>query len=202
MDTNLLFVKNYKEFFELKKMVTDTFLIENNLPYKVFQPQFSSFLFEEFDWCMSNEFWKTIRKIADITDESYIISAVLDPDPIEYFFKEFNYYNWIKIPKDLPDDSYEETLELGPKESPADAILYNSFTIVWLSPSKKWGIWGDREYGVSVMGFQNEEVKKSLMPFLYSWRSLDETVLSRIGINFRNQKTHQEFGEILKLNYS
>ncbi|MTH55349.1 hypothetical protein GKZ89_18300 [Bacillus mangrovi] len=201
MDLNSFYIKEEKEFLQYKRAVNDVFITEHNLPDQVFKTPFSSFMFEEFDWCMSDEFWKFIRKTADMTKDPFVLMAVLDPEPITYFYREFHYYNWLKIPVELPVADYTTALESGPKESPADAVLYNSFTIVWLSPSRLWGIWGDRECGISIIGFQNEEVKKRLWPELYSWRSLDETVLSWIGLNFKDQTLPQAFLDRFILNF-
>jgi hypothetical protein len=127
---------------------------------------------------------------------------VLDPNPVEYFYKEFNYYNWMKLPVNLSPDEYLDVLELGPEESPADAVLYNSYTVIWLPPSMKWAIWGERSYGVCVLGIQDVNNGTGLLQILKTWRSFDKTVLSWVELNFVNQQLSQEIADTLFLNYS
>ncbi|MBB3909381.1 hypothetical protein [Anoxybacteroides rupiense] len=202
MNLETLFVREKKEFNKLIGMASNTFYIENRLPKQVFREQFNNFLFEEFDWTMDKDFWRTIQQLSRQTKDNYVLTAVLDPSPVEYFYKEFNYYNWMKLPVNLSPDEYLDVLELGPEESPADAVLYNSYTVIWLPPSMKWAIWGERSYGVCVLGLQDVNNSADLLPILKNWRSIDETVLSWVGLNFVNQQLPQEMADIFFLNYS
>ncbi|PLR77523.1 hypothetical protein CU633_10000 [Bacillus sp. V3-13] len=202
MNFENFFVREKKEFDELKVMVNANFNLECKLPEQVFCQQFRYFKFEEFDWTMSGDFWNTLEKLAIETKDNFVLTAVLEPNPEEYFHKEFNYYNWVKLPVGLSADDYFEILEFGPEESPADAVLYNSNTVIWLAPSMKWAIWGERDYGVCVIGINDISYRNKLLPYLKSWRSLDETVLSWIEINFMSQQLQQDFVETLYLNYS
>jgi hypothetical protein len=202
MNLETLFVREKKEFNKLIGIASDTFYIENRLPEQVFREQFNYFLFEEFDWAMDKDFWCTIQQLSKETKDDYVLTAVLDPNPVEYFYKEFNYYNWMKLPVNLSPDEYLDVLELGPEESPADAVLYNSYTVIWLPPSMKWAIWGERSYGVCVLGLQDVNNSADLLPILKSWRSIDETVLSWVGLNFVNQQLPQEIADTFFLNYS
>lgn len=202
MNFENFFVRNNEEFNELKEMVSATFNIESKLPNQVFCEKFGNFKFEEFDFAMSGEFWDTLKKLAIQTNDDFVLAAVLEPSPVGYLYKEFNYYNWIKLPVGLSTDEYFEILELGPEESPADAVVYNSYTVVWLSPSMKWAIWGERDYGICVIGFNDTSHRNKLSPFLKSWRSIDKIVLSWIETNFVSHGLQQDFVKSLYLNYS
>lgn len=201
MNVKNFFMKDIQQFNESKKMINAAFNTENELPEQVFSQSFKDFKFEEFDWAMDFEFWNTLKQLAFQTKDDFILVAVLDPNPIEYFYKEFKYYNWISLPIDLSVDEYYEILEYGPEESPADAILYNSRIVVWLSPSMKWAIWAEREYGICIVGFSDKDHLNNLLPLLTSWRSIDETVLSWIEANFKNEELFQKFIKSLYLNY-
>lgn len=196
------FIRNNKEFIELKEMVISTFNIESNLPKQVFSEKFGDFKFEEFDWTMSRDFWDTLKELATQTNDDFILTAVLKPDPVEYFNKEFKYYNWIKFPIDLSSDEYYEILEFGPDESPADAVAFNAYTVIWLSPSMKWAIWGERDYGISVIGFNKMSYQNKLSSSLKSWRSIDQTVLSWIEANFISHELQEDFIKTIYSNYS
>ena len=202
MNLETLFVRKKKEFNKLIGIASDAFYIENRLPKQVFREQFNYFLFEEFDWAMDKDFWSIIQQLSKEAKDDYVLTAVLDPNPVEYFYKEFNYYNWMKLPVNLSPDEYLDVLGLGPEESSADAVLYNSYTVIWLPPSMKWAIWGERSYGVCVLGLQDVNNSADLLPILKNWRSIDETVLSWVGLNFVNQQLPQEIANTLFLNYS
>ncbi|MEI5907051.1 hypothetical protein WAK64_08275 [Bacillus spongiae] len=203
MNLEKFFIKDDNEFELLKEKVMTIFNEKINLPEQVFSQEFGNFKFEEFDWAMSGEFWKTLKKLAVHTNDEFVLTAVIEPNPVDYFHKEFKYYNWIKMSIDLSTDNYFELLELGPEESPADAVLYNSYTVVWLSPSMKWAIWGEREYGICVIGLNDTVHHNSkLLSSLKSWRSIDSTVLSWIGANFMSEESRQKFVETIFSNYS
>jgi hypothetical protein len=36
--------------------------------------------------------------LAFASQDSYILTAVLEPSPTGYFYKEFGYYNWCRLP--------------------------------------------------------------------------------------------------------
>ncbi|MCA0971601.1 hypothetical protein LCM20_13420 [Halobacillus litoralis] len=147
-----LFIKNKSEFNTLRKRVHEVFNLNEKHPDKVFNQKFSSSKSEEFDWAMSGGFWSQLKSLAALTNDEYILIAIVEPDPVNYFYKEFNYYNWAKLPLTLSEDEFFDLLEMGPKESPADAMLYNSFKVVWLPPSEEWAAWGNRSDELCVIG--------------------------------------------------
>lgn len=202
MDLENLYVREKNEFDKLNAMVKSIFDKEARLPEQVFCQPFNFFMFEEFDWTISGDFWNTVKNIAFETKDDFILTAVLEPSPEEYFYKEFNYFNWVKLPVNLSADEYLEALELGPEESPADAVVYNSYTVIWLSPSMKWAIWGERNYGISIIGFNDISYRNKLLSSLQSWHSLDNTVLSWIQSNLISEPHQHNFVEKFRLNYS
>ncbi|MCL1698806.1 hypothetical protein [Lysinibacillus sp. Bpr_S20] len=202
MNFKNFFVNEEKEFDELKKLIYSTFHFGRTFPEQVFEEEYKHFKFEEFDWTMSDEFWTTLKKLATKSKDDFVLVAVLEPNPEEYFYKEFQYYNWIKMPVWIDEDDYYDILEFGPKESPADAVLYNSSVMIWLSPSLEWAIWGEREFGVCVIAFNDTAVENKLIPDLITWHTLDDTVLAWIEMNFRNQRLYQKNIQALKINYT
>lgn len=93
---------------------------------------------------MSGEFWNVLQRLANKSEDDFILVGVIDPHPVNYFYKEFRCFNWIKVSTALTNDEYWSRLESGPEDSEADAILYNSFTVVWIPLSGKWAR-GDRD---------------------------------------------------------
>jgi hypothetical protein len=196
------FVKEANEFKQIYNDINGIFNVEKGLPEQVFNDRFSNFLCEEFDWTMSDKFWDLLKTLAIKSNDDQIFMMVLDPNPVDYYHKEFNYYSCLKFPISIVNTEYFETLEIGPDESPADAILYNSFTIVWTSPSMKWGIWGQREYGVSIIAINNELDYKEFLPFLNLWKTADEAMNGWMYLEFKDQINPQKFKELFIKNYS
>lgn len=202
MNLDTIFVKEKDEFLKVNKFIGSVFNTENTLPEQVFTKNFTDYLFEEFDWTMDDEFWNFIKVLAIKSGDNQVFSAVIDPNQMDYFFKEFSYFNCVKLPVELEDNEYREVLEFGPIGSPADAILYNSNVIVWTSPSMKWGVWGQRQYGTCIMAFNSEIEINELMPYLKSWKSAENALDSWIAINFTNQKIPEGFTKMFNKNYS
>ena len=190
-------IRNIEDFYKYKELLSKVCNQDCGLPNQVFRKEFGCYLFNQFDNAMSD--WGTLQQLASVSKDEYIVTAVLDPKPMEYYFKEFGYFNWIKFPKNIENNEYWNALELGPENWPADSISNNSFTVVWFSPSMKWAIWGDRNYEVSILAFNNEEIFRSSLPFLKSWRKFDETVISWLELAFRELPV--EIVKILKANY-
>lgn len=199
MNYKNFFIKNKDEYNKIREMVSEIFKIESSLPNQVFSKKYEDFKFEQFDLVMRGDFWNTLKQLAIQTNDDNILLAVLDPKPEEYYYKEFNYYNWIKFPVDLSVNEYYEILQYGPENSPADAVYYNSFTIVMFSPSMKWAIWGERWSGICIIGFQDKTYSKKLLPLLSSWCSLDDTVISWLEVD---EGISKDFVDVLYSNYS
>lgn len=203
MNVERFFISNSEEFTKLGNELDSIFNRKNQFPNQVFSDSYAGYKFEEFNYVLSDEVWNTLQRLAIATNDDFVYVAVLDPSPDEYYYKEFGYYNWIKLPINLTADQYFNMLDFGPKESPVDAILFNSYTVVWFSPSLKWGIWGERNIEVCVIGFIDETVESKLTSILNTWRPLNEVVSSWIQLNFsRNETAYEKLIRDLKKNYS
>jgi hypothetical protein len=196
-----LFIADEKEFAESKKWVDRVFNTEQELPEQVFQESFHGFKFEEFDWAMGEAFWSVLQDLCRKSEDAYCLMGVLNPDPVRYFYKAFGRFSWVKLPVDLTADEYFSVLAHEPAKSPADAILYHSYTVVWVPPSGKWGIWGERDMGVCVLGFRDEKDGWHRLPFLNHWHPINETVFSWMSLNFSQQQLPGAFVQKMKLNY-
>ncbi len=202
MEVENLFVKELDEFKRIYDYINCIFNIGKALPEQVFNDKFSNFMFEEFDWTMSGEFWDEIKTLAVKFNDNQIYMLVLDPDQVNYFCKEFNYFNCIKLPISLEKKEYIEALESAPEGSPADAILYNSFTVVWTSPSMRWGIWGQRDYGISIIAFNKDLDSNDFLPYLNTWKSVDDAINGWMTLEFKDKIVPQKFKEPFCKNYS
>lgn len=192
-----------KAFDSAWKLINNSFNTQEGFPKQVFNTKYSNFLFEEFDWAMTPEFWESaIKPLSIISQDTHVLVAVLDPDPVKYFYHTFCCYNFIKFPTNISGNDYWHSLKIGPKDSRADAMLFNSETVVWLPMSTKWAIWGERSYGTCVLAFENDNTKFSSDNITKTWKSAAFALDCFASINFKNHIVPKEFFDSIMKNYA
>lgn len=193
------FMKDKKQFEEALHLVTKMFNYEQRLPNLVYKVPFEKYVVLDFDHAMSRHFWSELEELIGLSGDSFAIMAVLDPHPIDYYYNEFSQYNLCVLQKGTTADEYWSMLEQGPEESPADAILINSEVVVWLSSSMKWAVWGERSYGICVLGFNNGDIGDYKCE---SWFTMDQAITDLVSLNFRNYTVPEEIASKLLKYYS
>jgi len=162
---------------------------DRRLPEPVFQPQYGCFQFTEFDATMADQFWPVLWGLMRAFGDEHCSLAVLDPDPLKYFFAQFKRYGALRFELGNTADDYYNALSSEPDGSPADALLYNSEVIVWLPDSRKWAIWGERSLGIAVIA-ADEALGPALKPILneagLATSSVDRAVLDYVALNIRD----------------
>jgi len=204
LDWKSFFIKNVNEFIKLKKIQEEIFLLDKEIPEQVFQKEFSNYRFEQFDNLMSEEFWATICKLAEWSKDDYVTFAVLSPHPMDYYYKEFGYFNWLELPMNLSGDDYLNILNEGPQNYEADSIINNSTIITLFSPSKKWGIWADRDYEINVIAFNDNDLNIDAVLDTKVWLSAEnEAVQEWMSYTFRPDfKVPYSISNKLIMNYA
>lgn len=188
------FLDDFERFAIRKRDVEACFCIGKSLPERVFNESLSYFRFEEFDWAMSAEFWPSVQTLCQSSGDASILIAVLEPDPLNYYKKEFGYFNWAELPIVASSEDYWALLNHCPDESPADSLLANSEKVVWLPPSKKWAIWGERSFEVCVLGGQEPTT-------LDLWNDIEWALETGMPNAFAHRILPVGFGEQLRQNY-
>lgn len=178
MIEKLFSISSAQEYEAALSLINMVFQIKNSLPEKVFKKPFFGFVCMDFDNAMTSNFWDTVlQPIGKIFNDNNILISVLDPDPKNYFYHNFNYYNMLNLPIDITGAEYLGNLATGPFKSPADAILYNSETVVWVPNNKRWAIWGQRDYEICILAFADEQAMKEVKPFLdKGWKTADKAL--------------------------
>lgn len=148
---------------------------------------------------MSRDFWNELEELIGLSGDPFAIMAVLDPHPVEYYYNEFSQYNWCILQEETTADEYWNMLEQGPGESPADAISINSEVVVWISSSMKWAIWGERSYGICVLGFIDGDICDYECE---SWFTMDQAITDLVSLNFKNYTVPKEIISKLMKHYS
>lgn len=194
MRPSCLFIDDVQTFENTRSAVKSSFLIDAELPDQVFQDSFRYFAFEEFLWMMSAEGWSVLHDLARSSDDQSLLMTVLDPKPDSYYKKEFGYYNWASLPASISGDGYWSFLNEHPSGYPADSLLVNSKTVAWLPPSGAWAIWGERSYGICVLGH-----RKQIAPG--SWQNIDWALESCLPANFAGGVVPQRFQLSFRANF-
>jgi hypothetical protein len=136
---------------------------KKRLPEEVFLKGLSNFLFFDFHEILSADFITEICDFVAGERSDRFVLAVLDPDPVDYFFKNFDKYPIIEAtPKDNASD-FAKLVSADPGGSPADAIAFNSNIIVVYADSGGWAIYGDRELELAIAAFKHENEKQRFL---------------------------------------
>ncbi|MFK4305316.1 hypothetical protein ABH892_005501 [Paenibacillus sp. RC254] len=175
-------ISDKEKFEEAVNLVKRAFDHEKRLPEQIFNVPFQKTCVFDFDKAMSYSFWHELERLINLSNDPFILMAVLDPHPVDYFYKEFSRYNFFILSRDATADEYWKMIESSPEESPADAIVFNSEVVVWLSPSMKWAIWGERSYGICIVGL-SEEISSYKSE---SCLTIDTAISDLVSLNFGN----------------
>ncbi len=200
MNVKNLFIYDVDEYKKYINLINNVFKTSVDLPENIFRDCYNNFLFEEFDWTMTEEFSEKLKQLTKETNDPFVLTAVIEPDPFDYYLNEFGYFNWFKIPTDELGKYYLEALMHYPEESVADSILYNSQKIVWIVPSAKWAIWGDRSYEICIFGCQvGYQIKNAHT--LKTWETVENALEFWIKLSFKDQIISKDFRQQMIYNY-
>lgn len=165
-------IRDQKDFKKAWDLVNKVFDINKHIPEKKIRRSSNLYLYEEFDWTMSPDFWGSfLRPLAQASNDTEILVAVLDPDPVNYYYKHFGYYNMFVLPTHSTESDYWNMLAMEPEGSPADAILFNSEVVVWIPISEKWAIWGERSLEECVLAFSDDCFGLEVAELTKMWRA-------------------------------
>jgi hypothetical protein len=202
------FIRDKDDLVSIKDKLSNL-LTGRLLPSIVFQNKFNYVLFSDFDILFSKMFFDGFKKYLRKTEQYEFLFYVADPDPENYFFFHFGFYNILKGDVDTNYELFQSTINIDPGGSPADAIIHNTNLVYIFSNNQSCVIFGDRKNEISVLGLAN---KKELIDFLSSFDltklefvSVNDIVEINKGTMFRDEVIPKEyeifFSELIK-NYS
>lgn len=176
---------------------------QSELPKQIFHSAYRKFYFFEFDRAFSARFWSVLQKLASQSQDTWINVISIDPHPVDYFHKEFGLFGATRVSSLATDDENYEELCSHPPNNHLDS-LFHSETLAWFPDSAKWFVFGERAYGIAILGIQNGFAppmtliaQESKMPIL----SLSEALSDIVSLNFRNLVEFEKFSAELKANY-
>ncbi|PTA85339.1 hypothetical protein C9414_06775 [Bacillus sp. Nf3] len=196
-----LFISDPKELEHVLSFVNSLVNSTKTFPDQVLKTKTPHYLFEEFHWLLSDGSWETLKDLALNHRDEYILMAVLDEQKtMDNYYRDFGYYPCVKIPLNITPSDYLDILTDYPIHSVNDSMMNIASRVIWVSPSAKWIIYGERGYEIGVLAtHQLEHMNKQL---LKTWRTLDEIVLGWISVVFRNQKLPEDFKNEFIQNYT
>lgn len=195
-----MFFKEKKKFESSLQVVREIFECNNRIPNQVFK-SLNYFLICDFDKALGSLFQDELENILLTSDDDYLIMGVLDPDPVSFFYKEYGCYNWLHIFANMSKYHYWDLLNMHPTNNPIDILLINTNVVVWASPTKKWAIWGERDYGIAILGFDKNSKLKQQIKENDTWGKMDDDFATLVSYNFKDFKLPKNIKEKLFLHY-
>jgi hypothetical protein len=196
------FVTNKIEFDGLRAQSSGIFRAQSaTLPFSVFREGFDNYRFVDFHDVFTGGFWSLIDGLArDFGDEDSSM-LILKPDPVSYYYSHFGRFAALRFHPNETADRYFEELQSDPGHSPADAMLHIASVVLWFGSSQQWGIWGERDWSVAVVGSRKKGFDWPLIDGI-EWLNVDEALSELISLNFHDQIVPPTFAEELRRNYS
>lgn len=195
-------IKDRIMFFEMIKIMKSIVHDSATFPKNVFRSDYGRYNYFEFDVTLSSVFWGFISKAA--AQQDYVNIVSISPDSVEYFYKEFGKYGGARVKVSANADEYYEELYAHPPSSPLDC-LFHSEILVWFPDSASWLVWGERSYGIAVMGLRKGSdlsVDKIALDIAMPIFSLDEALSDLVSVNFRDPAAFKSFSMDFKASYS
>jgi hypothetical protein len=124
-------------------------------PDRVFRGTLKYFLFITFDELFMTMFFNHIKEYLSKIGESDFWLVTIEPDPRRYFAHNFKFYGAFEFSRSDDEKDYVSALSGFPEESPADALMHNSNSLIILSSSNKWAIFGNRDADIAVCAFSD-----------------------------------------------
>lgn len=156
-----MFIEKKKDFQNFENLFHTIFLSDyKSFPQQVFKEGFGNFVFDEFDWTEGREFWDiSLKELGKCSGDTEVI--VMIPEDNDYV-TTFGFYTTIKIPLTCTGDDYWKILHAQPIKGSGYEPWLLAEKMVWMSSSGKWAIWGERSYGMCVLGFAKDSDIKTL----------------------------------------
>lgn len=187
------------QFHEAMKKIDPVFDVERRLPEQVFKRSYRFHLLSEFDYAM-DDLLKVLQKTrSPLTDET-VLFCVLEADPINFFYKEFQkiYGFYFKANISVAEYYSMHWVEPLPKEDP---FPFHTELEVYLPESASWAMWGERSPEIAVIGLDDVELAAYLVNENGYWMDAETALHSFAKMRFLNQKVPEDFRRALIANY-
>lgn len=153
-------INTENEFVHIDSKIDNAIEKSKILPDKIFRSVFKYFLFITFDELFMILFFNHLKEYLIQVGEKGFWMSIIDPDPKGYFFKNFGFFGSFEFLNSDSENNYVSALNEFPYNSPADAPMHNSNSLVFSSFINNWVIYGNRDADIAICAFLNGEEMK------------------------------------------
>lgn len=176
MEHKKYFLSETSEIKKIEENIREMVFMDRETPEQVFKQPYEFYLFNHWDWMMSKEGWESLQYLLKSSNEEAIIAAVLKPHPFEYHFKKYKHSNWARIPVYFTSEQYEDIVNYGPDEDGIESICQYSRSVIWVSSSSDWIIYGDWEWEICILACRSSQLADSMK--LKDWITVEDRLLN------------------------
>jgi hypothetical protein len=129
-----------------------------------------------------------------------VLSSVLNPEPITYFYKHFIKINAFYFKADVTEDEYYAMRWRNPG-NPSDAIQFNTGIETYIPSSLSWAMWGERSREIAVIGLDDSALAEALIADKGYWMDAETASDEFASMPYRDQKMPEDLRRALSANY-
>jgi hypothetical protein len=127
-------------------------------PQKMVSDDYAYSCLFDFETIFSKDFFDVIKEILKEKANDCFYVIVAEPDPLNYFFKNFNKLPVISITSTMVFQEYVEILNSDPGGSPADALIFNSNILYVVSEDLQIIYFFDRKKEIGVGYYSSQTI--------------------------------------------
>lgn len=182
-----------------KRKVENIFDVERRLPDLVFKRSYKIYLLREFEFAMG-ALLDILRNSDSTLAGDNILLSVLDPEPINYFYKHYQKINAFYFKWNIAKKDYISLRWRNPGNE-VDAIQFNSGVETYIPSTLSWAMWGERSPEIAVIGLDDPALVKALIADKGYWMDAETASNTFVKMPFRDQKVPEDFRRALIANY-
>lgn len=174
----------------------------SELPDLVFHEIFTEFMALSFDDFFV-DFCQRAHSVTQAFGESGWTFGVIEPDPEQFFYKQFSTYPFLEVKSSDECRDYESLLWKPFGDNPADSIDSIGTIMIAYPTSHKWVVYAHKEYEIGIVGCQDEDVMKIFKPAYGNDRvfAIKEAISEILGNLFKDHSVAKDFEKKLLINY-
>ena len=188
-----------EQFLAAREKVENSFHVERRLPEQLFKRLYKFQLLCEFDFAMS-DILDALRETASPLQTETVLLSVLDPAPIDYFYKHYHKVNAFYFKANISKKEYMSLRWRDPGNQ-SDAIMFNSRVETYIPSSTSWAMWGERSREIAVIGLDDPTLAAYLINENGYWMDAETASNEFASMPYPHQKMPQDFKRALIANY-
>jgi hypothetical protein len=187
------------EYREAEQKVESVFDVKRRLPEQVFKRPFRFQLLCEFDFAMSG-LLEVLQKIGSPLASDTVLLSILVPDPITFFYKEFQKIYAFYFKADISEQEYDSMrwVEPFPEDDP---FPFHTSIETYIPNSLSWAMWGERSPEIAVIGLDVPALAEALIADKGWWMDAETASNEFASMPYRNQQMPEDIRRALIANY-